>query len=142
MMPARRAAWSGSPFRVAPRRIAASAFREIAMDPRAFASRCVVGLLPTSTITTRPRASMCDGRLALDIALAPCTPPAPAARRRGNRGWGADAGPWAGNRAGRQHSVGLGLSACEIEGQALEGHREVHALQLHVGRNLKRPWRE
>src|SRR5205814_9381341 len=62
MMPARRAAWSGSPFFTSPRRICASASADMAIEPRAIASRAVTALAPTSTIRTRPRASTCDNR--------------------------------------------------------------------------------
>src|SRR4051812_34503359 len=68
MMPARRAACSGSPFATAPRRICARASRVIVIDPRAMASRAVTGFSPTSTIRTRPRASTCDSLLRV-IAL-------------------------------------------------------------------------
>src|SRR5919204_3151598 len=64
MMPATRAAWGGSPFRTAPVRMSRRASRDIAIDPRATASRSVTGLSPTSTILTRPRASTCDSSFA------------------------------------------------------------------------------
>src|SRR4029079_11863223 len=59
-MPASRAVCSGSPFFTAPARICRRASADIAIDPRAIASRAVIGLSPTSTIFTRPRASTCD----------------------------------------------------------------------------------
>src|SRR5437870_11677462 len=61
-MPASRAAWSGSPFFTAPRRMRRSASRDIVIIPRATASRFVTGLAPTSTIFTRPRTSTWDSR--------------------------------------------------------------------------------
>src|SRR5690242_20551628 len=73
-MPARRAVCSGSPFFTAPARICRRASADIAIDPRAIASRAVIGLSPTSTIFTRPRASTCDNAaltrlLVFDIGL-------------------------------------------------------------------------
>src|SRR5215471_955459 len=58
-MPASRAVCSGSPFLTRPDRINRRASADIAIDPRAIASRVVTGLSPTSTICTRPRASTC-----------------------------------------------------------------------------------
>src|SRR5919201_1135166 len=60
MMPATRAAWSGSPLRTAPARMSRRASRDMAIDPRATASRLVTGLSPTSTIFTRPWLSTCE----------------------------------------------------------------------------------
>src|SRR5262245_651876 len=62
MMPARRAAWSGSPFFTRPARIWRRASADIEIDPRAIASRSLTGLSPTSTIFTRPLASTCERR--------------------------------------------------------------------------------
>src|SRR5947208_2221851 len=62
MMPATRAACSGSPFFTLPLRTICSAARDIRMDPRAIASRSVTGLAPTSTMRTRPRASTWERR--------------------------------------------------------------------------------
>src|SRR5687768_11101303 len=69
MIPARRAAWSGSPFFTAPRRIWRSASRDMVIRPRAIASRSVAGLSPTSTIFTRPRESTCVRRRDLATAF-------------------------------------------------------------------------
>src|SRR6185503_6416376 len=69
MMPASRAACSGSPFLMAPRRINRRASADIEMLPRATASRLVTALAPTSTIFTRPRASTCDRLVFFAIAL-------------------------------------------------------------------------
>ena len=89
MMPASRAACSGSPFLTAPLRISRSASRDIVIDPRAIASRSVTGLSPTSTIFTRPRASTCDSvvpsgsRLPVPPVLPcpTCSSPSPCARK-------------------------------------------------------------
>src|SRR5215831_3742368 len=62
MMPARRADWRGSPFLIFPVLTMRRASRDMRMDPRAIASRSVIGLAPTSTIWTRPRSSTCDRR--------------------------------------------------------------------------------
>src|SRR5687768_4538232 len=59
MIPASRAACSGSPFLTLPERISLRALPDIAIDPRATASRSVTGLSPTSTIRMRPLASTC-----------------------------------------------------------------------------------
>src|SRR3954453_17283381 len=63
-MPASRAVGSGSPFLTVPERISRSAWGDIAIVPRAIASRLVTGLSPTSTIFTRPRASTWDRAVA------------------------------------------------------------------------------
>src|SRR5262249_16323264 len=63
-MPASRAAWSGSPWAIAPRRINPSASALIVMAPRATASREVTAFSPMSTILTRPAASTWDSRAA------------------------------------------------------------------------------
>src|SRR5581483_2433422 len=107
MMPAMRAACSGSPFFTAPRRIWRRASADIRIDPRATASRVVTGLPPTSTIFTRPRASTC-----VSVLL----PPAPAAPPRPPRL--------------------LAIAVGQEEGQALERDGQVDALELHVGRDL------
>src|SRR6185295_416104 len=60
MMPATRAACSGSPFLTCPLRTIFNAVFDMRIEPRAIASRSVIGLLPTSTIRTRPRASTCE----------------------------------------------------------------------------------
>src|SRR5690349_20772952 len=104
-IPASRAVCSGSPFFAAPARICLSASRDIAIDPRATASRAVTGLPPTSTILTRPRASTWDRRAALSF-------------------------------------LGIALLLREEEGEALERHREIDALQLHVRRHLQRARRK
>src|SRR5260370_26726686 len=73
MMPARRAVSRGSPFFMPPARICFSAAAEIAIRPRAAASRAVAGFAPTSTIRMRPAASRCVRpafRLALSICVA------------------------------------------------------------------------
>src|SRR5688572_4097870 len=57
MIPASRAACSGSPFLTLPERINRRALPDIAIDPRATASRSVTGLSPTSTMRMRPLAS-------------------------------------------------------------------------------------
>src|SRR6185503_342436 len=62
MMPARRAACSGSPFFTRPLRTSFSASRDMRIDPRATASRLVAGFSPTSTILTRPWASTWERR--------------------------------------------------------------------------------
>src|SRR3954464_6420531 len=62
MMPATRAACSGSPFLTFPLRTICNAVFDMRIDPRAIASRSVTGFAPTSTIRTRPRASTCDNR--------------------------------------------------------------------------------
>src|SRR5689334_1521590 len=66
-MPARRAACSGSPFLTAPDRMARRAATDIAIDPRAIASRSVTALSPTSTILIRPRRSTCERAGGLDL---------------------------------------------------------------------------
>ena len=115
MMPASRAACSGSPFfdRAGADRAARRARhrdRGRARRPRA----SVTGLSPTSTIRMRPRASTCVKRGGLRHA-------AGLLRRR------------------PRHSP----SPCaRIERQALERHRQVDALQLHVRRHLQRARRE
>src|SRR5258708_35071811 len=68
MMPARRAVSSGSPFFMPPARICFIAEAEIAMRPRATASRAVAGFALTSTMRMRPRASRCDNFLAICFA--------------------------------------------------------------------------
>src|SRR5687768_2323152 len=57
MIPASRAACSGSPFLTLPERINLRALPDMAIDPRATASRSVTGLSPTSTMRMRPLAS-------------------------------------------------------------------------------------
>src|SRR5207248_2861747 len=59
MIPAMRAACSGSPFLTAPLRTTRRAPADIAIEPRAIASRAVAGLPPTSTILMRPARSTC-----------------------------------------------------------------------------------
>src|SRR5207342_3531763 len=76
-MPARRAVCSGSPFLTPPERIKRTASRDIVIVPRATASRLVIGLSPTSTIFTRPRASTCERR-ALFFPAFPAPPARPA----------------------------------------------------------------
>src|SRR4051812_16738384 len=108
-MPARRAVCSGSPFLTAPARINRSAARDIVIEPRATATRSVIGLSPTSTIFTRPRASTCDRR----------TRPSPA-------------------RPALPALLLLAIRLRQKERKALERHGQVDALQLHVGRDLQR----
>src|SRR4051812_25569830 len=59
MMPARTAAWSGSPFLTFPDRISRTASALIVISPVATASRLVTALSPTSTIRTSPRGPTC-----------------------------------------------------------------------------------
>src|SRR6476646_899277 len=66
MMPATRAACSGSPFLTCPLRTAFLAAAVIVTSPRAIASRVVTALPPTSTMRTRPCASACVS-LAIDV---------------------------------------------------------------------------
>src|SRR3954470_20974175 len=66
-MPASRAACSGSPFLTAPERASRRAVADIVIDPRATASRSVIGLSPTSTILIRPCGSTCEGAGPLDF---------------------------------------------------------------------------
>src|SRR5918993_1511629 len=63
MMPASRAACSGSPFFTLPARTSLSALADIEIDPRATASRSVMGLSPTSTMRIRPFESTWVSRL-------------------------------------------------------------------------------
>src|SRR4051812_25549893 len=100
MIPAMRAACSGSPFFTAPARMSRRASRDIEIDPRAIAWRCVTGLSATSTIFTRPRRSTWERRAPRDPRALP----------------------------------GIGLALREKERQALEGDRQIDALELHVGR--------
>src|SRR5436853_3202182 len=112
-MPASFAACSGSPFATSPLRINFSAAALIVIDPRATASRAVAGLAPTSTIVTRPRSSTC---VSLTLPLLPfSTFPL---------------------------SLATVVPLREVERQALERHREVHALQLHIVRHVQRARRE
>src|SRR5262249_16287846 len=79
MIPARRAACSGSPFLIAPCLISRTASRDIVIEPRAIASLIVTGFSPTSTIVTRPCASTWDrvgrvGRVG-PVGSAPPDPP-------------------------------------------------------------------
>src|SRR5687767_9336397 len=60
MMPASRAACSGSPLASAPCLIKRRAVAVIVISPRASASRAVTGLSPTSTIRALPFSSRCD----------------------------------------------------------------------------------
>src|SRR5262245_65912330 len=62
MMPARRAAWIGSPFLLLPPLISFRAAADIAIEPRAIASRSVIALSPTSTMRMRPCGSTCVNR--------------------------------------------------------------------------------
>src|SRR5438093_8552532 len=154
MMPATRAACSGSPFFTAPARTRRSASRDIAIDPRATASRSVTGLPPTSTILIRPRGSMCERRAAIILlSLAGPHPRSPCPRTLR----AAALACWAGRRRrppgrpgppGRRAPPGLpglfgiALTLGQKEREALERHREIDALQFHVLGHLQRPRRE
>src|SRR5258706_5903436 len=117
-MPASRAACSGSPFLTAPARMSRRASRDIAIEPRAIASRSVTGFSPTSTILTPPRASTCDSLPTVGLpALLPFCPPA-------------------------LLLLAITLFLGEKKGKALERHREVDAFQLHVGGDLQRARRK
>src|SRR5262245_32204603 len=107
--PASRAVWRGSPLATSPRRINESAVGPISIAPRATASRLVTALSPTSTIRALPRASTCDNEALRSLSPAPC--------------------PLLLTRL---------ISLREIEREALERHGEVHAFELHVGRDFQR----
>src|SRR5580692_3008255 len=114
MMPAIRAVCNGSPFFTARLRIARRASAFICTSQTATASRAVAGLAPTSTICARPWASTCD--------------------KRGNgrveggleRRWSLD-------------GIVVLLDARQEEREALHRYRQIHVLQLDLGRNLQRP---
>src|SRR5262245_16375833 len=108
-MPASRAVCSGSPFLTRPARIRRSASRDIVMLPCATASRAVTALAPTSTILMRPRASTCD-RVALTLPALPAL----ATLRF------------------------FAIALCQEKRQALERHRQIDALELHIRRPLQR----
>src|SRR5262245_13522629 len=111
MMPATRAACSGSPWRTPPARTSRRASRDIATDPRATASRAVVALPPTSTMRTRPCASACERRARPAF-------PAPPSR------------------------LLTDVSLRQEEREALERHRQIDALQLHIVGHLQRAGRK
>src|SRR5438552_5596347 len=125
-MPARRAVCSGSPFFTAPVRIRRSASRDIAIDPRATASRAVAGFSPTSTIVTRPRASTCDSARALLRARSTF------ARWRLTRA-SVDKPAW----PARPALLVFAIALSQKEREAFERNGEIDALQLHVGRRLE-----
>src|SRR5262245_31489208 len=111
-MPASRAVCSGSPFLTRPARIRRSASRDIVMLPCATASRAVTALAPTSTIFTRPRASICD-RVAPTLPALPALPALATLRF-------------------------FAIALSQQKRQALERHRQIDALELHVRRRLQR----
>src|SRR5581483_5877009 len=113
MMPAIRADCSGSPFFTAPLRMRLRALADIAIDPRATASRAVTGFSPTSTIFTRPRSSTC---VSVRCPL-PDLPDPPA-------------------------FLLTALSLRQKEREALQRHREIDALQLDVVGHLERAGRK
>src|SRR4051812_2839407 len=113
-IPASRAVCSGSPFLTAPERIWRRASADIAIEPRAIASRAVIGLSPTSTIFTRPRASTCErcadgGRS--DLTDLPAL-------------------------------LVLDIGLREEKREVLERDGEIDALQLHIRRHFERARRE
>src|SRR5882724_2739320 len=115
MIPARRAACSGSPFLTAPRLIWAIAVRDIETDPRAIASRLVTGLSPTSTMRIRPRRSTCESSgAAFDFRLT----------------------------AGLRGLFFTLIPVRKIEREALERDCQVDALELHVRWHLQRARRK
>src|SRR5512144_2713902 len=154
MMPASLAACSGSPFFTAPAMTRRRASADIEIDPLATASRAVTGFSPTSTIFTRPRASMCVRRralrsfgesfalafgvwpLALAFGLRPLT--------FALRGVG---GRFALAFCLRPLAFGIDtllksllfvrVPLREIERQALERDRQIDALQLHGRRDFQ-----
>src|SRR6267142_196896 len=142
-MPASRAACSGSPFFTAPRRINRNTSADIAIDPRAIASRAVTGLSPTSTIFTRPRRSTCDnadhrdgGSLSAIFFTSSGAPPFFLCAR-GPTPAPDTLAPWRSrvSRTGRLVTVCVFLRQKERE--AFERHGEVDALQFHVVGNLQ-----
>src|SRR4051794_35789156 len=108
MMPATTAVCSGSPFSTLPARINRSASRLISISPAATASRLVTALSPTSTIRTSPRGPTCVRPL----------PRFPVPRLL--------------------VLAGIVVFLREVEREALQRYREVHALQLDVGRHFQR----
>src|SRR5262245_15049236 len=112
MMPARRAAWSGSPFANAPCLISRSAVALIVISPRAVASRAVTALSPTSTIRALPFASRCEST-------------------------GAGVEP-----AVRTLLATLLISLSKVEGEAFKGDSQIDALELDIRWNFKRSGRK
>ena len=112
MMPARRAAWIGSPFLLAPPLISFRAAADIAIEPRATASRSVTGLVADI--------DHADAALRIDV--------------RQHRGTGH---LW--HLAPLAFIVN---ALRKIERQALQRHGQVDALHLHAGRHLQRAGRE
>src|SRR5688500_7785041 len=68
MMPAMRAASSGSPFGVRPPRTASTVSGDISTRAEATARRAVCALALVSTIATRPSSSTCESLLIFQIS--------------------------------------------------------------------------
>src|SRR5688572_20507999 len=128
MIPASRAVCSGSPLATSPRRISRSAAALMTISPRASASRFVEGFPPTSTMRALPLGSMWDsGTFVPQVAS-----------RRSQGASGQVSRTYLLLATGDLSLLIAFLALRQVKRQALERYRQVHALQLDLGRHLQR----